>query len=85
MQAVRKSLNHDLIVDAAWRINPGKMESRPGDFPGLRRLRAGANFAVQGHRREGRPDLPVSLLMVLHALRLECEKSIELTASSHRS
>ena len=29
--------------------------------------------------------LPVSLLMVLHALRLECKKSMEWTASSHRS
>ena len=38
-----------------------------------------------GHTREERPDLPVSLLMVLHALRLECEKLMELTASSHRS
>jgi len=26
-----------------------------------------------------------SLLIVLHALRLECEKLMELTASSHRS
>jgi len=42
-------------------------------------------FAETGHRREGRPDLPVSLLIVLHALRLECEKSMELTASSHHS
>jgi len=42
-------------------------------------------FAETGHRREERPDLPVSLLIVLHALRLECEKSMELTASSHRS
>ena len=38
-----------------------------------------------GHRQEERPDLPVSLLMVLHALRLEFEKSMELTASSYRS
>jgi len=30
-------------------------------------------FAETGHGREERPDLPVSLLMVLHALRLECE------------
>jgi len=42
-------------------------------------------FAETGHRREERPDLLVSLLIVLHALRLECEKSMELTASSHRS
>jgi len=42
-------------------------------------------FAKTGHRWEERPDLPVSLLMVLHALRLECEKSMEFTASSHRS
>jgi len=39
-------------------------------------------FAETGHWRE-RPDLPVSLLMVLLALRLECEKSMEFTASSH--
>jgi len=37
-------------------------------------------FAEKGHRREERPDLPVSLLIVLHALRLECEKTMELTA-----
>jgi len=42
-------------------------------------------FAETGHRREERPDLPVSLLMVPHALRLEFEKSIKLTASCHRS
>jgi len=42
-------------------------------------------FAETGPRQEHRPDLPVSLLMVLKVLRLEYEKSIELTASSHRS
>jgi len=42
-------------------------------------------FAETGHRREERQDLPVSFLSVLHALRLECEKSMELTSSSHRS
>jgi len=42
-------------------------------------------FTDMGHRREERPDLPVSLLMMLHALWLEYEKSMELTASSHRS
>ena len=42
-------------------------------------------FAETGHRREERPDLPVSLLMVLHALWLECKKSMRLTDSSHRS
>jgi len=41
-------------------------------------------FAETGHTREERPDLPVSFLIVLHALRVECEKSMELTASSHR-
>ena len=117
-----------------WNINSGKIESRPGDFPGFRRLRAAASssglkgpeilfpsgvrtfhrsdsclltnlvdswfpvlsapfftsceamaFGETGHRRKELPDLPVSLLMVLHALRLESEKSMELTASSHRS
>jgi len=42
-------------------------------------------FAETGHWWKERPYLPVSLLMVLHALRLECEKSMEFTASSHRS
>jgi len=42
-------------------------------------------FAEKGYRREERPDLPVSLLVVLCALRLEGESSMELTASSHRS
>jgi len=42
-------------------------------------------FDETGHTREERPDLPVSLLIALHALWLECEKSMELTASSHRS
>jgi len=42
-------------------------------------------FAETGHRREECPDLPVCLLMVLQALRLQCEKSMELTASSHCS
>ena len=41
-------------------------------------------LAEMGHTWEERPDLPVSSLMVLHILRLECEKSMELTASSHR-
>jgi len=42
-------------------------------------------FAETGHWRKECPDLLVSLLMPLHALQLECEKSMELTASSHRS
>jgi len=42
-------------------------------------------FAETVYRQEERLDLPVSFLMVLHALQLECEKSMELTASSHRS
>ena len=41
-------------------------------------------FAETGFWWKERPDLSVSLLMVLHALRLECEKSMGLTAS-HRS
>jgi len=40
---------------------------------------------VLGHEGEECDDLPVSLLMVLHALRLECLKLMELTASSHLS
>jgi len=47
-------------------------------------------FAEMEHRREEYPDLSVNLLIVLHILRLECErleceKSMELTASSHHS
>jgi len=43
------------------------------------------DFAETGHMQEERPNVPVNLLVVFHALRLECEKSMELTASSHRS
>ena len=42
-------------------------------------------FAETGHRREERPDLPLRLLILLQGLRLECEKLMELTASSYRS
>ena len=42
-------------------------------------------FAETGNRKKKCPDLPVRLLLVFHALRLECEKSMELTASSNRS
>ena len=40
-------------------------------------------IAEMGHTREERPDLPVSFLMVLHALWRT--KSMVLTAFSHRS
>jgi len=43
MQEAMKSQNQDLRADPAWSISSGKMESRPGDFPGLRRLRAAAS------------------------------------------
>jgi len=42
-------------------------------------------FAETGHSGEERPYMPVSLLMVLHALQVDCEKSMKLTASCHRS
>ena len=34
-------------------------------------------FAETRHRREERPDLPMRLLMVLHALQVDEEKSME--------
>ena len=40
------------------------------------------DFTETGHRREERPDLPVSLLRMFHVLQFECEKSIALTVSS---
>jgi len=43
------------------------------------------DFATMGHEGEECDDLPVSLLMVLHAFRGECEKSVELTACFHLS
>jgi len=43
MQELRKSQYHELRADPAWSINPGKMESNLGDFPGFRRLRAAAS------------------------------------------
>jgi len=42
-QEMRKSQNLDLRVNLARSINSGKMESRPRDFLGLRRLRAPAS------------------------------------------
>jgi len=120
MQEVQRLYNQDLRADLAWSINSGKIESKTGDFPGFKWLRALTNssgvtepeilspsgggtfrlaitrlcapfftsceaieFAEMGHRREKCPDLPESLLMVLHVLLLECEKSMELTAFSH--
>ena len=41
-------------------------------------------LAVMGHSPRGGMDLPVSLFIVLHALRLECVKSIFWAVSSHR-
>jgi len=34
-------------------------------------------FVETGYRRKESPNLPVSLLMVLHDLRVECKKSME--------
>jgi len=43
-------------------------------------------YAETGHRLEELADLPVSFLMGLHTLRLQCEKSmVELPASSHQA
>ena len=42
-------------------------------------------FSETGHLRGVYLDLLVSLLRVLHAKRLECEKSMKLMASFHRS
>ena len=42
-------------------------------------------FAETWHTREERSDLSVSLLIIFLALRLECEKSLELLGSSHSS
>jgi len=40
---MRKSQNQDLRAGPAWSINPGKIESRPGDVPDFRRLSAEKN------------------------------------------
>ena len=45
MQEVRTSQNQDLRADLAWSTNSGKMESKPGDFPGFWRLRTAASFS----------------------------------------
>jgi len=52
--------------------------------PVLHQLR-GDGICRDWAQAEERPDLPISLLMFLLALRLECEKSMEMTGSSHRS
>ena len=46
---VRKSQNQDLRVHPAWSIKLNrKIESRPGDFPGFRWLRAAASSGLKG-------------------------------------
>ena len=42
-------------------------------------------FAVMGHWQGECLERPVKLLIILHALRLECVKSMDWTASSQRS
>jgi len=58
VKEVRKSQNQDLRADPAWSINSGKMETRPGDFPGFRRLRATASSSwLKGQRHWFSPVL----------------------------
>jgi len=42
---VRKLQNQDLRAVLAWSINSGKVEFRPEDFPGFRRMRVAASFS----------------------------------------
>jgi len=42
-------------------------------------------FAEEEHRREEYVDLPVNLSMVVHVLRFERKKLMELTASSNQA
>jgi len=44
MQELKKSQNQDPRADPALSINSGKMQSKPGDFPGFRRLMAAATL-----------------------------------------
>ena len=53
---MRKTQKQDLGADPAWSINSGKIESRPGDFPGFRRLSA----AVSSSGLKG-PEIPFPL------------------------
>jgi len=51
-QEVKKPHNVVLRAGPAWSINSGKIESRPGRFPGFRRLEAIAiSFDVNGPTR----------------------------------
>jgi len=83
----------DIVTLRCWNLpqvgqlfvdEPGGLAVASLVCPVLHRLR-GDGICRDGHTREERPDLPVTLLMVIRALRLECENSMELTAYSHRS
>ena len=71
-------LVEQLLVD-----EPGGLAVSGPVCPVLQKL-GGDGVCRDGHCQKDRPDLAVRLLMVLHAMGLECEKSMELTASSHR-
>jgi len=43
---VRKSQNLGLKAASAWSMNLGKIESKPGDFSGFKRLRTAASSPV---------------------------------------
>ena len=65
--------------------NKNFSEILPSSSLGLGPDEVGENSLKLLHLRGGASRPARSLLMVLHALWLECEKSMELTASSHRS
>jgi len=77
---IRASKSWWIHASQSWWIRA----SRPLCAPFLQSCET-MDFAETRHRREERPDVPRSLLMVLHALHLECEKSMDSTASSHFS
>ena len=72
------------IIRTAHFDEPGGLAIPVPVCPVLLELQ-GDEVCRDGHKREESQELPVTLSMVLHALRLGCEKSMELAASSHRS
>ena len=81
LQVLESSTGRTAPCWRAWWAR-GRQFCVPRSSPTARRLNLPRQDTVG---RKERPDLPASLLMVLHALQLECEKSMELIASSRHS
>ena len=70
--------------DTSWETSQDNLQSTASYFPFLTSWDAIVSAETGQWRGECR-DLPVRLFKILHAFRLECEKSMLRTASDHQS